>query len=150
MPPYDCYTILGITQNATLEDVKQAYRRLARSWHPDRFTDPQEKEVAEEKIKRINAAYEYLKAHPPQKLSGSGGNGSSAIAPLSRRTMPRAMLRVHPVAPVRLARVAPATARHPKHRHLKHHHAKHRRRHLEPMCHLAQRPPGNVLTPGLA
>lgn len=53
----DYYEILGVPRNATLEEIKQAYRRLAVKYHPDR--NPGNKE-AEEKFKKINIAYEVL------------------------------------------------------------------------------------------
>ncbi len=61
------YEILEIKPGASPEEVKQAYRKLVKEWHPDRFPDqPQRHQQAEEKIKQINEAYEYLKAHSPQ------------------------------------------------------------------------------------
>jgi molecular chaperone DnaJ len=56
-PSKDYYKILGVSQNATLEEIKKAYRRLANMYHPDR--NPGNKE-AEEKFKEINEAYEVL------------------------------------------------------------------------------------------
>ena len=53
--------ILAIDINATPAQIKDAYRNLARQWHPDRFIDRIEKQTAEERFKQINAAYEYLK-----------------------------------------------------------------------------------------
>lgn len=53
--------ILAIDINATPAQIKDAYRSLARQWHPDRFIDRIEKQAAEERFKQINAAYEYLK-----------------------------------------------------------------------------------------
>lgn len=53
--------ILAVDINATPAQIKDAYRNLARQWHPDRFIDPIEKQAAEERFKQINAAYEYLK-----------------------------------------------------------------------------------------
>ena len=53
--------ILAIEINATPAQIKDAYRTLARQWHPDRFIGLIEKQTAEEKFKQINAAYEYLK-----------------------------------------------------------------------------------------
>ncbi|MEO1210344.1 MAG: DnaJ domain-containing protein [Cyanobacteria bacterium J06638_20] len=56
------YETLGLQPGASLDDVKQAYRALAKNWHPDRFTDdPTLKQQAEEKIKAINHAYHFLK-----------------------------------------------------------------------------------------
>ncbi len=54
----DYYETLGISRGATAEEIRRAYRQLARKWHPDtNKTDPK----AEEKFKSINEAYEVLK-----------------------------------------------------------------------------------------
>ena len=56
------YDTLEITENATPDEIKKAYRKLARKYHPDVNKDPQ----AEEKFKEINAAYEVL-SNPEKK-----------------------------------------------------------------------------------
>ncbi|WP_017304665.1 DnaJ domain-containing protein [Spirulina subsalsa] len=57
------YEILEIPAGASPEEVKRAYRKLVKQWHPDQFAGfPEKQEQAEEQIKRINEAYEYLKA----------------------------------------------------------------------------------------
>lgn len=53
----DYYKILGVDRNASLEEIKKAYRRLALKYHPDR--NPGDKQ-AEEKFKEINEAYQVL------------------------------------------------------------------------------------------
>ena len=53
----DLYEILGVPRNATDEEIKKAYRKLALAYHPDRNRGDQE---AEEKFKEINLAYEVL------------------------------------------------------------------------------------------
>jgi len=58
----DYYRILGVDRNASLEEIKRAYRRLARQFHPD--VNPGDK-VAEERFKEINEAYQVLS--DPQK-----------------------------------------------------------------------------------
>jgi curved DNA-binding protein len=53
----DCYSILGVNRDATQEEIKRAYRRLALEYHPDR--NPKDKE-AEEIFKEIGEAYAVL------------------------------------------------------------------------------------------
>ncbi len=52
----DYYAILGIGPGASLEEIRQAYRRQARAYHPDLSSDPR----AEERFKEVNEAYEVL------------------------------------------------------------------------------------------
>ncbi|MGC9347434.1 MAG: molecular chaperone DnaJ [Anaerolineae bacterium] len=52
----DYYEVLGVSRDASPEDIKQAYRKLARQYHPDVNKEPD----AEEKFKEVNAAYEVL------------------------------------------------------------------------------------------
>lgn len=55
---WEYYDVLGLRPGASAAEVKHAYRRLVRQWHPDRFThDPRSQRVAEEKLKEINEAY---------------------------------------------------------------------------------------------
>ena len=56
----DYYEVLGVDRNATEEEMKKAYRKLARKYHPDLHTDKDKKE-AEEKFKELNEAYEVLR-----------------------------------------------------------------------------------------
>lgn len=58
MAKRDYYDILGVTKNASSEDIKKAYRRLAMKYHPDRNT---EDATAEQKFKEAREAYEVLK-----------------------------------------------------------------------------------------
>ncbi len=50
------YNLLGVSKNASLDEIKKAYRQLAMKWHPDRNKDP----GAEEHFKKINEAYAVL------------------------------------------------------------------------------------------
>lgn len=62
----DYYSTLELTKTATTTEVKQAYRRLALKWHPDKNLD--RKEEAERKFKEINEAYEVLSDEKKRKL----------------------------------------------------------------------------------
>lgn len=65
----DPYQVLGLERGASDEEVKKAYRRLAKKYHPD--ANPGDAEAAR-KMQEINAAYEQIK-NPPQ--SGGAGYG---------------------------------------------------------------------------
>ena len=56
----DFYEILGLSRDASQDDIRRSFRKLAMEHHPDRVTEPAEKEVSEAKFKRIAAAYEVL------------------------------------------------------------------------------------------
>ena len=85
--PKDLYEILGVNKNATDDELKKAYNKLAKKYHPD--LNPDDKKGAEEKMKEVNAAYAILK--DPQKraqydqfgfaaFQGGGGAGGGAGA----------------------------------------------------------------------
>lgn len=64
----DPYKVLGVSPDASDEEIKQAYRRLAKKYHPDR--NPGNAEAAK-KMQQVNAAYEQIKN--PEKAQPSGG-----------------------------------------------------------------------------
>ncbi|PIP04838.1 hypothetical protein COX53_00280, partial [candidate division WWE3 bacterium CG23_combo_of_CG06-09_8_20_14_all_40_14] len=53
----DYYEILGVSKNASIEDIKKAYKKLAKEHHPDVAKD---KAAAEKRFKEINEAYHVL------------------------------------------------------------------------------------------
>ncbi len=56
----DSFKLLGLDPDAALNDVKKAYRILAKKHHPDRFTENEQKKKQEEKMVRINEAYQLI------------------------------------------------------------------------------------------
>jgi molecular chaperone DnaJ len=66
----DYYGILGVRRDASAEDIKRAYRQLARQFHPDVNPDPE----AQEKFKDINAAYEVLSDPKKREIVDLGGD----------------------------------------------------------------------------
>lgn len=58
MPKKDYYETLGVSRNATQEEIKNAYRKLIRKYHPD--MNPDNREEAREKFKEVSEAYEVL------------------------------------------------------------------------------------------
>lgn len=70
------YNILGLKADASVDEVKQAYRQMAKTWHPDCFLEPQQKLEAEEKIKEINQAYARLKSYQPDETNKSGSTST--------------------------------------------------------------------------
>ena len=68
----DPYKILGVSPNASDEEIKQAYRRLAKKYHPDR--NPGDKEAAK-KMQQVNDAYDRIKNPEKHRQSGPQGYG---------------------------------------------------------------------------
>ena len=66
----DFYKILGVSRNANTNQIKKAYRKLAKELHPDRNTDDPK---ANEKFQNLGAAYEALSDADKRKLYDRGG-----------------------------------------------------------------------------
>ncbi len=74
----DPYKILGVSPDATDDEIKTAYRNLARKYHPDKYRDSDLAEMAGEKMKEINAAYdEVQKIRAGKSTAGQGGYGGN-------------------------------------------------------------------------
>lgn len=73
----DPYQVLGVPSTATDEEVKKAYRDLARKYHPDNYHDNPLADLAQERMKEINEAYEAVQSQrKAARADGySGGYG---------------------------------------------------------------------------
>ena len=66
------YEVLGVSPNATESEIKTAYRNLAKKYHPDKYTNSPLADVAEEKMKEVNEAYDAI-----MEMRKNGGNSNS-------------------------------------------------------------------------
>ena len=68
----DYRKLLGVTENAELQELKTVYRSLMKNWHPDKFQEsPEQKLEAEEKSKSIIEAYHFLVSIAPETRNQS-------------------------------------------------------------------------------
>lgn len=85
------YKVLEVSENATQEEIRAAYLNLVKKYHPDKYTDTPLKELANEKLKEINEAYEILTKKSNSASSSSrsqswgsySGSGSAYSGPHS-------------------------------------------------------------------
>ena len=71
----DPYSILGVSPGASDNEVKRAYRELARKYHPDNYQDNPLADLAEEKMKEVNEAYDAITR---QRSGGEGHQSGGA------------------------------------------------------------------------
>ena len=87
------YKVLGVNEGATNEEIRAAYLSLVKKYHPDKYTDPDMKQLANENLKEINEAYDQLTKNPGKTASsgysgaayGAGGHGGSYSGPEADR-----------------------------------------------------------------
>jgi molecular chaperone DnaJ len=75
--PKDYYEVLGVSKNASADDIKKAFRQAAVQHHPDKAKGEADKKAAEAKFKEINQAYDVLK--DPQKKAAYDAYGHAAF-----------------------------------------------------------------------
>ena len=69
----DPYKVLGVSSTASDEEIKKAYRELAKKYHPDNYVDNPLSDLAQEKMKEINEAYDTI-----TRSRKNGGQSSSS------------------------------------------------------------------------
>ncbi len=72
------YEVLGVGRNATDEEIKNAYKNLARKYHPDNYSDNPLSDLAEEKMKEINEAYDAIMGQRRNAGQNSSNGGYSS------------------------------------------------------------------------
>lgn len=72
----DPYQVLGISPNATDDQVKDAYRKLARKYHPDNYVNNPLADLATEKMKEINEAYDEIQRQRKGGFSSDANAGA--------------------------------------------------------------------------
>ena len=73
----DPYKVLGVSPTASDDEIKKAYRDLARKYHPDKYSGSDLAELAEEKMKEVNAAYEQIQQMRSNKSNSENGSSYS-------------------------------------------------------------------------
>lgn len=73
------YEVLGVSENASDEEIKKAYKELVKKYHPDKYQNNPLADLAEEKLQEINEAYDILmKGNRGGSRGGSYSNGRTA------------------------------------------------------------------------
>ncbi len=71
----DPYRVLGVSRNASMDEIKKAYRKLSRKYHPDANINNPHKDQAEEKFKEVQQAYQAIVNEREHGSSAAGGAG---------------------------------------------------------------------------
>ena len=83
----DPYEVLGVQHGASEEEIKRAYKELVRKYHPDKYVDNPLADLAQEKMKEINEAYDMLMkggSTTTQSRTSYGGSGGGQLYEVRR------------------------------------------------------------------
>lgn len=73
-----CFKILKLDPEASLDDTQKAFRKIVKIWHPDLLTDnPKLKRLGEEKLKKVNAAYNTIKIYLSSQIDINNISGTT-------------------------------------------------------------------------
>lgn len=82
----DPYSVLGVSQSASDAEIKKAYRELARKYHPDNYQNNPLADLAEEKMKEINEAYDTITKQRTGGYQSSGTYNSAGYSTTQSRS----------------------------------------------------------------
>ena len=74
------YEVLGVSENASDEEIKKAYKELVKKYHPDKYQDNPLADLAEEKLQEINEAYDILMKGNRGSSRGESYGGSRSAS----------------------------------------------------------------------
>lgn len=80
----DPYKVLGVSPQADDEEIKKAYRELAKKYHPDNYANTEFADIANDKMQEINEAYDTILHQRAGGQSSYGSSSTSSSAQLSR------------------------------------------------------------------
>jgi TPR repeat protein len=103
------FQVLELQVGASAEEVKKAYRTLCKVWHPDRFAEPEMKEIAERRQIQLNEAYRTLRDGPRTAQSGQHCQAAEA-GPKPSREAPASRERFHATETTRFRVRSPSGA----------------------------------------
>ncbi len=72
------YEVLGVKEGSSKEEIKKAYRELAKKYHPDQFNQNPLQDLAEDKMRELNEAYDKLMKEPDASYNTSSYSNSAA------------------------------------------------------------------------
>jgi len=84
----DPYRVLGVSPNASTEEIRNAYKQLAKKYHPDNYASSPLEDVANEKMKEINEAYDQIMNERRAGTGNAGAGGSQSYGYSTNSSFP--------------------------------------------------------------